>query len=52
MRLHNLRHGNKASIMKYQAITNAVRAGIDTDGQYGDVMPPVVILSLRAPYCE
>ena len=31
--------------MKYQTITNAVRAGIDTDGQYGSVMPPVYLSS-------
>ena len=29
--------------MKHQKITNAVRAGIDTDGQYGSVMPPVYL---------
>jgi len=37
--------GNKAIIMKYQNITNTVRAGIDTDGQYGAVMPPVYLSS-------
>ena len=31
--------------MKYQKITNTVRAGIDTDGQYGSVMPPVYVSS-------
>ena len=31
--------------MKHQKITNAVRAGIDTDGQYGSVMPPVYLSS-------
>ncbi len=31
--------------MKYQKITNTVRAGIDTDGQYGSVMPPVYLSS-------
>lgn len=31
--------------MKYQKITNTVRAGIDTDGQYGAVMPPVYLSS-------
>jgi len=41
----NLKHGNKAIIMKYQKITNTVRAGIDTDGQYGAVMPPVYLSS-------
>jgi len=35
----------KATIMKYQKITNTVRAGIDTDGQYGAVMPPVYLSS-------
>lgn len=29
--------------MKYQKSTNTVRAGIDTDGQYGSVMPPVYL---------
>jgi cystathionine gamma-synthase len=38
-------YGNKAIIMKYQKITNTVRAGIDTDGQYGSVMPPVYLSS-------
>ena len=41
----NLYYGNKAIIMKYQKITNTVRAGIDTDGQYGSVMPPVYLSS-------
>jgi len=41
----NLIDGNKAIIMKYQNITNTVRAGIDTDGQYGSVMPPVYLSS-------
>jgi cystathionine gamma-synthase len=41
----HLNNGNKAIIMKYQKITNAVRAGIDTDGQYGSVMPPVYLSS-------
>jgi len=41
----NLSHGNKAIIMNYQKITNTVRAGIDTDGQYGSVMPPVYLSS-------
>ena len=31
--------------MKHQKITNTVRAGIDTDGQYGSVMPPVYLSS-------
>jgi len=31
--------------MKYQKITKTVRAGIDTDGQYGSVMPPVYLSS-------
>ena len=31
--------------MKHQKITNTVRAGIDTDGQYGAVMPPVYLSS-------
>jgi len=31
--------------MKHQKITKAVRAGIDTDGQYGSVMPPVYLSS-------
>lgn len=31
--------------MKYQKITNTVRAGVDTDGQYGSVMPPVYLSS-------
>jgi cystathionine gamma-synthase len=35
----------KAIIMKYQEITNTVRAGIDTDVQYGAVMPPVYLSS-------
>ena len=38
-------YGNKAIIMKYQKITHTVRAGIDTDGQYGSVMPPVYLSS-------
>jgi cystathionine gamma-synthase len=38
-------NGNKAIIMKYQNITNTVRAGIDTDGQFGAVMPPVYLSS-------
>jgi len=29
--------------MKHQSSTNTVRAGIDTDGQYGSVMPPVYL---------
>lgn len=29
--------------MKFQNITNTVRAGVDTDGQYGSVMPPVYL---------
>ena len=41
----NLTNGNKAIIMKYQKITKTVRAGIDTDGQYGSVMPPVYLSS-------
>ena len=41
----NLKHGNKAIIMKHQKITNTVRAGIDTEGQYGSVMPPVYLSS-------
>jgi cystathionine gamma-synthase len=41
----NLKHGNKAIIMKFQKITNTVRAGIDTDGQHGAVMPPVYLSS-------
>ena len=41
----NLTNGNKAIIMKYQKITKTVRAGIDTDGQYGAVMPPVYLSS-------
>ena len=39
----NLFNGNKAIIMKHQNITHTVRAGIDTDGQYGAVMPPVYL---------
>jgi len=31
--------------MKYQKITHTVRAGIDTDTQYGSVMPPVYLSS-------
>lgn len=31
--------------MKHQKITTTVRAGIDTDGQYGSVMPPVYLSS-------
>ncbi len=31
--------------MKYQKITSTVRAGVDTDGQYGSVMPPVYLSS-------
>ena len=31
--------------MKYQKITNTVRAGINTDEQYGSVMPPVYLSS-------
>lgn len=31
--------------MKYQNITNTVRAGIDTDRQHGAVMPPVYLSS-------
>jgi len=31
--------------MKYQKITRTVRAGIDTDAQYGSVMPPVYLSS-------
>ena len=41
----NLINGNKAIIMKHQKITPTVRAGIDTDGQYGSVMPPVYLSS-------
>ena len=41
----NLINGNKASIMKYQKITDTVRAGVDTDGQHGAVMPPVYLTS-------
>ncbi len=41
----NLTYGSKAIIMKHQKITNTVRAGIDTDGQYGAVMPPVYLSS-------
>ena len=29
--------------MKHQKSTNTVRAGVDTDGQYGSVMPPVYL---------
>ena len=39
----NLINGNKANIMKFQKITNTVRAGIDSDAQYGSVMPPVYL---------
>lgn len=39
----NLNYGNKANIMKHQKITNTVRAGIDSDAQYGSVMPPVFL---------
>ena len=39
----NLFNGNKATIMKYQKITDTVRAGVDTDGQHGAVMPPVYL---------
>lgn len=39
----NLINGNKAIIMKYQNITNTVRAGVDTDEQHGAVMPPVYL---------
>jgi cystathionine gamma-synthase len=39
----NLNNGNKAITMKYQKITNTVRAGIDSDAQYGSVMPPVYL---------
>jgi cystathionine gamma-synthase len=42
---NNLNYGNKAIIMKYQKITNTVRAGIDTDGLHGSVMPPVYLSS-------
>jgi cystathionine gamma-synthase len=42
---NNLNNGKKAIIMKYQKITNTVRAGIDTDAQYGAVMPPVYLSS-------
>jgi cystathionine gamma-synthase len=31
--------------MKYQKITKTVRAGIDTDSQYGSVIPPVYLSS-------
>jgi len=31
--------------MKYQKVTRTVRAGIDTDAQYGSVMPPVYLSS-------
>jgi cystathionine gamma-synthase len=31
--------------MKHKKITKAVRAGIDTDAQYGSVMPPVYLSS-------
>jgi cystathionine gamma-synthase len=31
--------------MKYQKITHTVRAGINTDGEYGSVMPPVYLSS-------
>lgn len=31
--------------MKFQKITSTVRAGIDTDAQYGSVMPPVYLSS-------
>ncbi len=41
----NLKHGNKAVIMKHHKITHAVRAGVDTDGQYGAVMPPLYLSS-------
>ena len=41
----NLNNGNRAIIMKHQKITNTVRAGIDTDGQFGAVMPPVYLSS-------
>jgi len=41
----NLYYGNRAIIMKYQKITNTVRAGIDTDAGYGSVMPPVYLSS-------
>jgi len=41
----NLIYGNKAIIMRYQKITNTVRAGIDTDRQHGAVMPPVYLSS-------
>jgi cystathionine gamma-synthase len=41
----NLINGNKAIIMKHQKITSTVRAGVDTDGQYGAVMPPVYLSS-------
>lgn len=37
--------GNRAITMKHQKITDAVRAGIDTDRQYGSVMPPVYLSS-------
>ncbi len=39
----NLLNGNKAIIMNKQKITSTVRAGIDTDGQYGSVMPPLYL---------
>jgi cystathionine gamma-synthase len=39
----NLFNGNKAIIMKHQKITDTVRAGVDTDGQHGAVMPPVYL---------
>jgi len=43
--VNNFTYGNEASIMKYQKITNTVRAGVDTDGQYGSVMPPLYLSS-------
>ncbi len=41
----NLFNGNKAIIMKHQKITSTVRAGVDTDGQFGAVMPPLYLSS-------
>lgn len=39
----SLNQGNKAIIMKFKKVTTTVRAGIDTDVQYGSVMPPVYL---------
>jgi cystathionine gamma-synthase len=41
----NLIEANEAIIMKHQNTTRTVRAGVDTDGQYGSVMPPVYLSS-------